>query len=101
MSTRRLTALLAAAALGLSLAVVPAASASAAAGVIVHNTCGHRATVQIYLGSHQVASSSIPAGGSQSFQLTVGNTYGITTSPTMWTVTVRDRILQGVKLCRG
>ena len=99
---RRLTAALATAALGLSLALQPTASATAATGsVTVHNTCGHRATVSIYRGSQQIGTASIAAGGRQSWVLTAGYTYGITTSPTMTYITVRERVGQAVRLCRN
>ena len=101
MNRRSLTAALASVALGLTVALMPAASASAAGNgsLTIYNTCGQNATVWIYYsGGSQYGGASIVAGGHVTFSLAPGK-YGVTTSPKMTYWTVRSGQGWAVRLC--
>ena len=102
MKRRSVTAALATAVLALSVALIPAASASAAGNgsITVYNTCGHSAAVSIYssVGTLKYG-TTLAAGAHRAFILAPG-TYAVTTSPTITERTVRSGQGWAVRLCR-
>ena len=100
MNRRSLTSALAAVVLGLSVALVPAASASAAGNgsITVHNNCGRTESFTYYRSGQLQGGGQMPASGRISLSLAPG-TYVVTTIPRYTTVTVRSGQGWAVRLC--
>ena len=100
MKRRSVTAGLAAIVLGLTVALVPAASASAVSygSITVYNNCGASRWATIYVGTTWWADAIIQPGDRRIFTLTPG-TYRVGTYPTTISVTVRANQGFAVRLC--
>jgi hypothetical protein len=101
MKRRSVTAGLAAVVLALSVALIPAASASAAANgyITVYNNCNQRGIVFVTSESGAVvASSTLFFAAKVTFSLPPGR-YGVTTLPNFSYLTVRSSQGWGVRLC--
>ena len=101
MKRRSLTAAFATIMLGLSIALLPAASASAAGGsasITVYNNCGQTESFLIYRSGAVAKGGQMSAGGHITFSLAPG-TYVVATKPRYTTVTVSAGQGRALRLC--